>query len=258
VRSWFLLTVPLVLSLAGCMSTAGMLELAAPATDDVALYDTSGNGTALTGGLVKTYVLYGQGGAFFSPGIANLAGRLRAISPRLEVAVYTWSDHNAVVSDIRRQPEGTRFVIIGYSLGANATTWISNDVTVPIDLIVAYDPSVLSTVTPAGSNVRRAILYHNSSLEPFGHARIPGPTVETHETSMAHVAVQFSEQLHAITFDAVRRVLDSTPPRSDPECPTWEFVPDASPERCPALAPDSGGDVGQALGFSGPGVSPRR
>jgi hypothetical protein len=225
------------LFLAGCTTTneipTGALNALAFAPPPHSLL-LNGEAELATGAPVKVYVLYGQFGATFSPGMTNLAERLRALSPRLEVATYDWSDYAAVVSDIRNQPKGTRFVIVGYSLGANATTWISSNVqSVQIDLIVAYDPSVLSIVTPAGSNVRRAILYHNNSPESLGHARITGPTVEVHESTTSHLAVQFSEQLHAVTFDAVRQVLDSDQPYSDSECrPAENFVvSDVAPQR---------------------------
>ena len=99
-------------------------------------------------------------------------------------------------------------IVIGYSLGANATTWISNAVpSRSINLIVAYDPSVGSEVQPAGSNVRRLLLYHNNGPEPFGHARIRGPQVETTETRNSHFTVGNSAWLHAKTRAAVSQVL---------------------------------------------------
>lgn len=156
--------------------------------------------------VVRTYVLTGQGGRATSMGIVALANSL-AQDRRLKVSLHVWHHYNDVVRDIAAQPIGTPIVIIGYSLGANATTWISNAVPFRhIDLIVAYDPSVLSVVSPAGLNVRRLLLYHNTSIGPYGHARIPGLQVETTETRMSHLQVDFSQKLHAITRAAVRRV----------------------------------------------------
>lgn len=163
---------------------------------------------------VRTYVLYGQGGRFMARGIIDLADSLEKMDPRLRVSVHEWKNHKDVVKDIGQLPADTPVVLIGYSLGANATTWISNDVPARvIELIVAYDPSELMKIESAGKNVRRVLLYHNSSLEPWGHGRIKGPQVETIETRNSHLAVASSKWLHKKTRAAVSRVLDSLGPR---------------------------------------------
>jgi len=157
---------------------------------------------------VRAYVLYGQGGDFMSRGMRALAADLEKLDSRLQVSVREWKNHNEVAKDIATLPADTPIVLIGYSLGANATTWISNAVAPrPIDLIVAYDPSVLMKVESAGSNVRRVLLYHNTSAEPWGHARIRGPQVETTETRNSHLRIGNSQWLHKKTRAAVSRVL---------------------------------------------------
>jgi hypothetical protein len=157
---------------------------------------------------VRVYVLYGQGGDFMSRGIRELAAGLEKMDSRLQVSVHEWKNHKEVAKDIAALPADTPIVLIGYSLGANATTWISNAVAPrAIDLIVAYDPSVLMKVESAGSNVRRVLLYHNTSAEPWGHARIRGPRVETTETRNSHLVIADSKWLHKKTRAAVSRVL---------------------------------------------------
>ena len=160
---------------------------------------------------VRTYVLYGQGGRAWSYGIDKLADSLQEMNPRLRVSTHEWERHRQVAADIRKLPGDTPVILIGYSLGANATTWISNAVAPrAIDLIVAYDPSVKAKVERAGSNVRRVLLYHNNSLEPYGHARIPGPQVETTETRNSHLTLGNSAWLHGMTRAAVTKVLEAS------------------------------------------------
>lgn len=160
---------------------------------------------------VRAYVLYGQGGKTMSYGIEALAKSLEEMDPRMRVSTHVWEDYKDVAKDVRKLPSDTPVVIIGYSLGANATTWISDAVSPRnIDLIVAYDPSVRAEVKPAGSNVRRLLLYHNNSAEPFGHARIRGPQVETTETRNSHFTLGNSSWLHGKTRAAVSQVLAET------------------------------------------------
>ncbi len=155
---------------------------------------------------MRAYVIFGQGGRITSLGMASLANRIEALG--ITVTTHGWAYPDIVAASIRELPKSERIAIIGYSLGANATTWISNKLAMHIDLIVAYDPSVWSTIEPAGKNVARLLLYHNNAATNiFGMARIPGPQVETTEISMAHIAVDFSEPLHVKTLAAVRDVM---------------------------------------------------
>jgi hypothetical protein len=157
---------------------------------------------------VRVYVLYGQGGRFMARGMEALATSLGKMDDRLQISVHEWKNHKDVAKDIAKLPLEIPVVLIGYSLGANATTWIANALPARIiDLIVAYDPSVLGEVQPARNNVRRVLLYHNNSPEPFGHARIRGPQVETVETRNSHLAISNSEWLHQKTRAAVSQVL---------------------------------------------------
>lgn len=172
---------------------------------------------------VRVYVLYGQGGSVMARGMKTLADSLEKMDSRLQVSMHEWKTYQDVIRKIANLPPDMPVVLIGYSLGANATTWISNELPSRlIHLIVAYDPTVLSEVQPAGRNVKRVVLYHNNSLEPYGHARIPGPQVETVETKNSHFSVGSSSWLHGKTRTAVSQVLaeiergQSSPPSPSP------------------------------------------
>ncbi len=151
----------------------------------------------------RVYVIMGQGGSLTSGGMRSLAGRIVQI-PGMRVSVHKWKYPNVIVHDISRLPAREKVILVGYSLGANATTWISNGVRRPIDLAVAYDPSVYSYILPAPRNVKRFMLYHNNGRSKLGHARIPG--AETVEINEGHLAVDYDQRLHARTLAAIRAV----------------------------------------------------
>jgi pimeloyl-ACP methyl ester carboxylesterase len=153
----------------------------------------------------RVFVFYGQGGIVTSPGMLALANRVKTLGA--VVTTHNWDDYGSAVATIRKLPPDVPVVLIGYSLGAGVTTYISNSLPKRrIDLIVAYDPSIWQPQQRAGPNVKRLLLYRNGGFDLWGHARIPGAMVETTEVVMFHLAVQFSERLHAMTLEAIRKV----------------------------------------------------
>lgn len=156
---------------------------------------------------VRVYVMMGQGGRFTSGGIVNLAARIDQLKGT-RVSVHPWDPYTDVVDDINKLLVGTKIAIVGYSLGANATTWIATAVPKrKIDLIVCYDPSKWSIVTPAPKNVAKGILYHNNGWDILGHAVIPGPQMQTVEISQWHLSVDNNEDLHRRTLAEINELL---------------------------------------------------
>jgi hypothetical protein len=154
---------------------------------------------------MRAYVIFGQGGRITSLGMVSLASRIEALG--VKVTTHGWKYPDIVAQSIHELPSSERVAIIGYSLGANATTWISNKVNRKINLIVAYDPSVWSPIEAAGRNVERLLLYHNSGINFLGKARIPGPQVETTEINMSHIFVDYSEALHLKTLAGISKCM---------------------------------------------------
>jgi hypothetical protein len=156
----------------------------------------------------RVYVIFGQGGTLTSTGMTRLVARLSEIRG-LTVSSHDWfKGPNVIVNSIRKLPKGEPVILIGYSLGANATTWISHALpNREIALAIAYDPSIHSEVLPADGNVRRMLLYHNNGLSLWGHARIPGPQVETIEINEGHLSVDSDQQLHVRTLEAVLDII---------------------------------------------------
>ena len=155
----------------------------------------------------QVYILYALGGIPTSLGMVDLAERIRNLGD-IAVTGYSWDDYRAVIADIAAQPPDVPVALIGYSLGANATSWIAQSLPQRrIALLIAYDPSMWYPVSPVGENVERAILYHNNGIDPLGHARIEAPRLETIETWLPHVTLDFDESLHKHTLAAVERQL---------------------------------------------------
>jgi hypothetical protein len=158
---------------------------------------------------VQVYMMYGQGGLVTSRGFLSLSRQIRRLDrSRIHIELLNWRWHANLVRKIQRDPRSKSIIIIGYSLGANATTWVSNQLLWRrFDLMVAYDPSIYAPTRPALLNVSRMLVYHNNGPSVFGHAYIRGFNVETTEISMPHLEVENNQPLHNLTLDAVNRVL---------------------------------------------------
>jgi hypothetical protein len=156
--------------------------------------------------------MYGQGGLVTSRGFLSLSRQIRRLDRnRVHIELLNWRWWSNVPRKVGRDPRSSPIIIIGFSLGGNATTWVSNRLLWRrINLMVAYDPSIYATVQPALLNVSRLLVYHNNGPSTFGHAYIPGFHVETTEISMPHLQVENNQSLHNLTLDAVSRVLAET------------------------------------------------
>ena len=164
--------------------------------------------------MARVFVIYGQGGIWTSYGMSRLASRIRAAWPEAVVTTHSWDDPETtgkLMFDWRNDNKGP-LILIGYSLGANHVTWAAESKYgrgARVDLAVCYDPSVLSIVTQPGPNVERLLLYHNTDIEPEGHAVLTGPQVERTEISMPHLLICYSEMLHQMTLAAIAKVIGS-------------------------------------------------
>jgi len=160
----------------------------------------------------RIYVIYGQGDAFTSGGMVQLAARIQKEWPLASVTEHVWrTGIAAIVPDVMRLPKDQGVILIGYSLGANDVTMIANRVgSREIDLAVCYDPSQAGVVEQPGGNIKRLLLYHNVSAEPIGHAVFAGSMVERIEIQTSHLSVDYDEALHQKTLEAIARVMGSS------------------------------------------------
>jgi hypothetical protein len=154
----------------------------------------------------RIYIMYGQGGIVTSFGMYQLSQRISKRWPSAVVTTHSWDDPNAIAEDMVKSVVPR--ILIGYSLGANCVTWAAAaNLRTEVELGVCYDPSVLSIVTQPTANVKRLLLYHNTDIEPEGHAIFVGPQVERTEISMFHLAICYSDELHQKTLAAISLLL---------------------------------------------------
>jgi len=152
----------------------------------------------LMGGLV------GPDGIIDSVGMTQLSHRLQKYGVVRELF---WSDFDMVEGEIRALPPEHTIILIGYSGGGSRATWVAKAVYPrKIKLLVAYDPSPAWQMVPLRDNVEKALSYHNSAPLMFGlgGGRLVGRQVEIIEVAQQHLAVQFNEQLHVRTIEAVQ------------------------------------------------------
>lgn len=167
---------------------------------------------------IRFYSMYGLlGGPFpcglyYSAGLDVLAKKLRALGPDIEtLPAFGWSQWKTVAADIGKQPDETRIVICGHSMGANqaaAAAAALRDRTV--DLIAAFDPTMWYPVCDLGANVRRALWFHGTSpFSPLGHGRLRAGAgftgrLEKFGVASRHENIDDNKDLHAIVLAAVR------------------------------------------------------
>jgi hypothetical protein len=171
--------------------------------------------------MLRVDVFYGQGGVMTSGGMAALANRVYAIDEVLSVSAHGWADYHEVAASIGREPPETKIVEIGYSLGANAVTWLAGGAYGArkprrVDLMILYDPTVglhlgpwvlvPASVSPIGDNVARALLYHNSGPAVWGKA-IPSGMTEQIDVWTPHELLDWDERLHQRTLAEIRALL---------------------------------------------------
>jgi hypothetical protein len=127
-----------------------------------------------------------------------------------------------------------KIVVIGYSGGGSRATWLANMPSKPqIDLMVHYDPSPRWQMKPIGTNVKKALCYHNTQplmwvpgigslgggeLVPSAAARdvLDTPAIETVDIAEQHFLVQVDQSLHQRTVDAVRSLVSPASARTVP------------------------------------------
>jgi hypothetical protein len=144
----------------------------------------------------KTFVgvLWPMGGPLPAIGLVELAAELRMI-PDVEVKTYLHQEWPTLVDDIATQPPGTRTVVVGYSLGANASVFVANK-SKYVDLIIALQPSMLSWDPPLTGKVGRMIEVYNPNpwmtMGGMGSRKLIGDNIEYIENNDSHPGAQFN------------------------------------------------------------------
>jgi hypothetical protein len=155
--------------------------------------------------------MYGMGGQITSHGMDILATKLRGI-PNTVASVFSYGEYLDIVLDIQKHPATDKSIVIGYSLGANATTNVATALgQTPVDLLVAIDPSIWGYIYPLTGNVRKAICFHNTNhINVIGLGRLSiGPAfdrrnLETIDIDQFHLAVDYNTHIHDAVANAVK------------------------------------------------------
>ena len=139
------------------------------------------------------YPLFGPGAAI---GLVELVDELKMM-PDVEVSTYLHQSWPSLVEDIDRQPPGTHIVVIGYSLGANNSVLVANQANY-VDLIIALQPSMLTSTPPVSKKVGRMIEIYNPNpwmtFGGMGSQKLVGENIEYIENNDSHPGAQFNPE----------------------------------------------------------------
>jgi hypothetical protein len=158
----------------------------------------------------KTFVgvLWPMFGPLPAFGLAELVGELKMM-PDVEVRTYLHQHWPALVEDLSRQPKGTRTMVVGYSLGANASVFVANK-SKYIDVIIALQPTMLSWNPSVTGRVGRMVEFYNPNpwmtFGGMGSKKLIGPNIEYVANNDTHPGAQFNAQFRILVKSEVARL----------------------------------------------------
>ena len=159
-------------------------------------------------------LLEGLGGRVTSSGIVSLQEELSAIPNTivaLPLAQHNWRD---AVKLIKQQKPETKIVVIGYSLGANNSTYVAQNVK-HVDELIAIQPSVWGQATAVGENVDKAIEIYNPKFwrtAGLGAKRLAGIHFSYVANSDSHFYADDDPEVHKFIFNEVKKLAAPTTP----------------------------------------------
>ena len=170
--------------------------------------------------VTKCYAMYGLiGGPFpfgfyYSAGLDALGKRLKKIGPKVQVLpTFGFSEWRRIARDIQHQPEDTRIVIYGHSMGANQCMAVAAAVRGRrIDLIAAFDPTFWYPRKSVGANIQHLIWFRGTSLISIaGHGNIETNSkfagrFDRYDVRQRHEKIDDDPELHAIVISAVEKL----------------------------------------------------
>jgi hypothetical protein len=159
-------------------------------------------------------LLEGLGGRISSPGIVSLQEELSVI-PNTRVALplaqHNWRDAAKLIK--QQRPE-TKIVLIGYSLGANNSTYVAKNVK-HVDELIAIQASVWGRATALEGNVDKAIEIYNPRFwrtAGLGAKRLVGIHFSYMANGDSHFYADDDPEVHNFVFNEVRKLADPTTP----------------------------------------------
>jgi hypothetical protein len=173
----------------------------------------------------KTFVgvLWPMFGPLPAIGLVELVGEIKMMQD-VEVTTYLHQEWPQLIEDLEKLPKGTHTIIVGYSLGANATTFVANKTYV--DLIIALQPSMLSWNPPITGKVGRIIEVYNPNpwmtFGGMGSKKLIGPNIEYVENNDSHPGAQFNGDFRALVKAEIAKMValgDTTVAQANPPQP---------------------------------------
>jgi len=159
-------------------------------------------------------LLEGLGGRITSRGIVSFQEELSVI-PNTRVALplaqHSWRD---AVKLIRQQKPETKIVMIGYSLGANNSTYVAKNVK-HVDELIAIQASLWGRATAVGENVDKAIEIYNPKFwrtAGLGARRLVGIHFSYVTNSDSHFYADDDPEVHKFIFNEVKKLAAPTTP----------------------------------------------
>jgi len=153
-------------------------------------------------------ILWPLFGPLAAPGLVELVAELQSM-PDVEVVTYWHPDWSSLVDDINHQSEGTRILVIGYSLGANNAVLVANN-TNYIDSIIALQPSIFTSNTPLTGNVGRMVeIYNPNPLMTFGgmgSQKLIGANIEYIVNNDSHIGAPFNPEFRSLVKSEIARL----------------------------------------------------
>jgi hypothetical protein len=176
-------------------------------------------------------ILWPLFGPLAAPGLTQFVSDLQAM-PDVEVETYWHSSWSTLVDDIKRQPDGTHILVIGYSLGANNAVLVANNCDY-IDSVIALQPSIFTHKTPLTGKVGRIVeIYDPNPLMTFGgmgSRKLEGPNIEYIANNDSHIGAPYNEQFRDLVRSEIARLAALPDPNAAPP-------PPPAPAKKPALS----------------------
>ncbi len=147
---------------------------------------------------VYVYLMYGLGYRIWSAGMEDVLGKdIRQLPGVFCPAARGFTEYGSIVDDIKKQPAGSKTVVIGHSLGAVSATKVTDYV--KVDLLVLYDlaggaPSLL------GNNTKHCIDIYDTIPDMVPEWRVQTVAgqegkVELWHSRYGHTGVDDSEEI---------------------------------------------------------------
>jgi len=153
-------------------------------------------------------VLWPLFGPLAAPGLVEFVAELQSM-PDVEVVTCWHPEWPSLVDDINHQSEGTRILVIGYSLGANNAVLVANN-TNYIDSIIALQPSIFTSNTPLTGNVGRIVEVYNPNpwmtFGGMGSQKLIGANIEYIVNNDSHIGAPFNPEFRNLVKSEIARL----------------------------------------------------